>query len=112
MNRKIILVILFVGFAGWFAISSNRPTQPKQFRDFGKADIEAEIQKALKLKEVNLTQEAGGKYVGTGIGNDGTKFKINVTRAENNLTWESEDDKGAKTIGSKRWSDAQSRSGG
>src|SRR6516162_2488189 len=107
MNRRIVLFILLVGFVGWFAIYSNRPTQPKQFRDFGKADIEVEIQKAIMLKEVDLTQETEGTYVGTGIGNDGTKFKLKVTREENKLTWESEDDKGAKVIGSKRWSSTQ-----
>ena len=73
MNRKLILVILLVGFAGWFAIHSNRRTEPKRVGDFGKADIEVEIRDALKLKEISLTQEAGGKYAGSGTGNDGTK---------------------------------------
>jgi hypothetical protein len=104
MNRKLILVILLVGFAAWFAIYSNRRTEQKRVGDFGKADIEAEIKEALKLKEMTLTQEAGDKYIGSGTGNDGTKYKIKVTRNENKLTWESEDDKGAKVIGSKRWS--------
>jgi hypothetical protein len=104
MNRKLILVVLLVGFAGSFAIYSNRRTERKQVGDFGRADIEAEIKEALKLKEINLTQEAGDKYVGSGTGNDGKRYEIKVTRSENKLTWESEDDKGAKVIGSKRWS--------
>jgi hypothetical protein len=104
MNRKLILVILLVGFAGWFAIYSNRRTEPKRVGDFGKADIEAEIKEALKLKEISLNQEAGDKYVGSGTGNDGTRYKIKATRSENKLTWESEDDKGVKVFGSKRWS--------
>ena len=107
MNRKLILVILLVGFAGSFAIYSNRRTEPKRVGDFGKADIEAEIRDALKLKEISLNQEAGDKYVGSGTGNDGTKYKIKVTRSENKLTWENEDDNGAKVIGSKRWSGSQ-----
>jgi hypothetical protein len=107
MNRKIILVILLAGFACWVAIRSNSHTQPKRLEDFGKAEIEAEIKEALKLKDINLTEEAAGKYAGSGTGNDGTKYKIKVTRSENRLAWESEDDKGAKVLGSKRWSGSQ-----
>ena len=103
MNRKLVLVILLAGFACWLAIRSNSLPKPKRVGEFGKAEIEAEIKEVLKLKDVSLTEETGGKYAGTGIGQDGIKYKITITQSENKLTWESEDDKGAKIIGSKRW---------
>jgi hypothetical protein len=107
MNRKLVLVVLVVGFACWFVLYSNRRTEPKRLGEFGKAEIEAAIQEALKLKDITLTEEAAGRYAGSGTGNDGTKYKLKVTRSENKLTWESEDEKGAKEIGSKLWSGRQ-----
>ena len=104
MNRKLVLVILLAVVGCWFALRSHSGTQPKRVADFGTTEIEAEIKDALKLKEISLIEQASGKYVGSGIGNDGKKYKIKVTQSANKITWESEDEKGAKVIGSKRWS--------
>jgi hypothetical protein len=93
MNRKLVLVILLAGVGCWFALRA----------DFGTTEIEAEIKDALKLNEISLIEQARGKYVGRGIGKDGKKYKIKVTHSANKITWESEDEKGAKVIGSKRW---------
>ena len=104
MNRKLVLVILLAGVGCWFALHSHSGTQPKRVADFGRAEIEAEIKDALKLKEISLTEQARGEYVGSGIGKDGKKYKIKVTHSANKIAWNSEDEKGAKVIGSKRWS--------
>jgi hypothetical protein len=105
MNRKVVLLVLIVGVGCWFALRSYReqPT-PKRPDNLSKAEIESEVRDALKLKEVHLTETAKGEFSGSGSANDGIKHKITVTQSRNKITWESEDAKGGKIIGSKGWS--------
>lgn len=105
MKRKVVLLILIVGVGCWFALRSYReqPT-PKRPDNFSKAEIESEVREALKLKEVHLTETAKGEFSGSGSATDGTTCKITVTQSRNKITWESEDAKGGKVIGSKGWS--------
>jgi hypothetical protein len=104
MNRKIVLLIVIVGLACWFTVHSSWRREPKRASELSRAEIESEIKEALKLKEVHLTETGKGDFSGTGSTSDGTTYKIKVTQSKNKITWESEDDKGAKVIGSKRWS--------
>jgi hypothetical protein len=103
MNRKIVLLVLVVGLGCWFGVRSFQQSPPKPPGDLTKAEIESEVGKALKLKEVHLTETARGKFSGTGSASDGTNCKIKVTQSQNKVTWESEDQKGGIVIGSKQW---------
>jgi hypothetical protein len=103
IGRKFVLLILVGLFASWVGWNFNSRPQPGRVADLSKAGIESEIKEALRLKEIRLNEEANGGFAGNGVGKEGAKYKIKVTRSENKLTWESEDDKGAKAIGTKRW---------
>src|SRR5947209_485267 len=76
--------------------SPTKPTPPKQYGEYSKAEIEAKMKDMLKLKEITLKEEAKGKYTGTATGLDGTKYtKISVTAEQDTLKWkcETEDEK-------------------
>ena len=109
MNRKIILFILIVGVACWIGLRSYWQPQPKRPDEFGRTEIESEVKEGLKLKQVHLTETAKGEFSGTGSAADGTNYKIKATHSQNRITWESEDDKGGKVIGSKGWSGSQGK---
>jgi hypothetical protein len=103
VNRKIVLILLLAIVGLWFALRSPLGHPPRRAGDLNQADIETEIKEALKLQQVHLVERAPGEFSGTGKASDGTKYKIKVTQSQNKLTWESEDEKGAKVIGSKHW---------
>jgi hypothetical protein len=110
MNRKIILLILVVAAGGWLAFRFYwQQPRPKRPDEFTKTDIESEVREGLKLKEVRLTETAKGEFFGTGSASDGTNYKIRAVQGPNKITWESEDDKGGKVIGSKGWGGGQTR---
>jgi hypothetical protein len=109
MNRKIVLVVLLAGVGCWLALQSSRQPRAKRAGDLNKTEIEAEVREGLKLKEVHLAEMTKGEFSGTGSASDGTKYKIKVTQGESKITWESEDDKGGKVIGSKGWNSGQLR---
>jgi hypothetical protein len=106
-NRKALLLILLLGVAYWYGRDRIFPTPPKRAGDFDQTAIEAELKRALMLKDIHLTEEKVGKYAGTGTRIDGVRCKITVTKSANRFTWESEDERGAKIIGSKQWTGSQ-----
>jgi hypothetical protein len=69
--------------------------------DYGKAKVEAELERILGLAEVTLTRNADGSYSGTGRAANGTKYTLKVTQnpQKKELLYSAVSDKGEEKKG-------------
>jgi hypothetical protein len=56
-------------------------------RQLTKAELEADMADRLKLRDVTLTDERGGRFTGTGKGAEGKPIELAVTQREQRRSW-------------------------
>jgi hypothetical protein len=98
MGKRVLRGILFCGLVSFLACGCSSRT------GWSKAQIEAKVKDAAKLKEIHLQETGKGEYEGTGTGEDGTTYKIKATythsqgegKERSDLHWVAEDPKGVR----------------
>jgi hypothetical protein len=71
------------GLAGFCGCASSKTP----LRKLSKAELEADMAERLKLHEVKLTDQGGGRFTGTGKDAEGNVVELEVTQEERRRSW-------------------------
>src|ERR1700752_3990902 len=83
MSRRTFLGVSLAAVTGLTGCGASRKS-PGQL---SKVELEAEIADRLKLRDVTLVEQGGGRFTGTGTDAEGKVFQLEVTQEQRRLSW-------------------------
>jgi hypothetical protein len=106
----VLSTLCFLGSGCSFKSGEATPSKPTRWNI---TQIESKIKNWAKLKEIQMTEKEKGKYEGTGIGEDGLKYKIIATyvfqkndeKVEYEFHFDAENTNGSVTSGTEQYDD-------
>jgi hypothetical protein len=92
MSRRAFIVALLAAQASLWGCSGPQGPNGKfsvPNRKFSRAELEKHIADKLKLHDVTLVDQGGGRFTGTGKNAEGNVVDVEVTQEERRRTWKS-----------------------
>ncbi len=109
MNRRTFLGALLFTVTSFYGCGSPQPTPLKVAPPpppLTKAELEADMAQRLKLRDVTLTEQGGGRFTGTGKDAEGKVIELEVTQEERRRSWKTKwkgPNGNAESSGSTSW---------